>query len=498
MNSALTAGSVQDTQVGALIRAHRLRTGLTQRELADLSTISVRAIRDLEHGRARRPRTDTVRLMADALRLGPRARAALEEAAQLGRAVGVTAGPPAPPDAPQPLLGRSTETETLVRELSPDGAERLTHLVGLPGVGKTRVALAVASALHGSGMPVLWHAFPGAAREYVPTAPGPWTELTERWVSGLYGDEPGRDPRTGAAAGRPAEGPGLGGEGPVMLGEGPVLLVLDGAPAGAPRFDRLTRLLHEVPGLRLLVTSDEPWQAPGERLFLLCPLPAPPVAEGGARGAGEAGDGGVSGGSGQPGRPGGLGEEREPAVRMFLDQVRRVRPGPAASAVADRERAVRICRLLDGHPGALSAAASWLVVSDLAALCDTLEADPAAFLDHLGGRDDRLRASLRDRVDRLPAEQRALLTALCTTTSAQGVGAGAGAGVADAGVALPALAALTGRSLPECGRLLRELLLSGLVRAAHEEGASRFRVPPLVRALLPAAAVSAPQATAAV
>ncbi|MFE3692241.1 multiprotein-bridging factor 1 family protein, partial [Streptomyces sp. NPDC059129] len=79
MNPAHFAETVTDSQVGALIRAHRLRIGLTQRELADLSTISVRAIRDLEHGRATRPRTDTVRLMADALRLGPRARTALEE-----------------------------------------------------------------------------------------------------------------------------------------------------------------------------------------------------------------------------------------------------------------------------------------------------------------------------------------------------------------------------------------------------------------------------------
>ncbi|MGW7052610.1 helix-turn-helix domain-containing protein [Streptomyces sp. NPDC054887] len=463
MNPTVAAGPAQDTQVGALIRAHRLRIGLTQRELADLSTISVRAIRDLEHGRARRPRTDTVRLMADALRLGPRARAALEDAAHLGRAMGVTAGPPAPPGAPQPLLGRSTETDTLVRELSPDGGERLTHLVGLPQVGKTRVALAVAARLHGAGMPVLWHAFPGAAREYLPTEQGVWTELTDRLVAGLYGEEPG------AASAEPAGG---------LLGEGPVLLVLDGAPAGAPRFDRMTRLLHDVPGLRLLVTSDEPWQAPGERLFLLCPLPAPATGGSGA------------GGSGPAAAPG---DEGEPAVRMFLDQVRRVRPEPAATG-ADRERAARICHLLDGHPGALSAAASWLVVSDLAALCETLEADPTAFLDHLGGRDDCLRASLRDRIGRLPAGPRALLTALC---AAPGEGGSADVTAGDS-FRLPELTALTGRSLPECGRLLRELLLSGLVRAAHEEGASHFRVPPLVRALVPGAAVCAPQATAAV
>ena len=72
-------------QFGVLMRRHRLRIGLTQRELADLSTISVRAIRDLEQGRATRPRSDTVRLIADGLRLGPRARADLESAAHQGR-----------------------------------------------------------------------------------------------------------------------------------------------------------------------------------------------------------------------------------------------------------------------------------------------------------------------------------------------------------------------------------------------------------------------------
>ncbi|MFE3021960.1 helix-turn-helix domain-containing protein [Streptomyces sp. NPDC059256] len=459
MNPAHFAETVTDSQVGALIRAHRLRIGLTQRELADLSTISVRAIRDLEHGRATRPRTDTVRLMADALRLGPRARTALEEAARPGRAGRAPAGPPAPPNAPKPLVGRDTETATLVQELAPDGGERLVHLVGLPGVGKTRVALAAAAALHVSGMPVLWHAFPGAAREYGPASAGPWSELTERLVSGLYAPE------------LPHRGPAGGESASALLGEGPVLLVLDGAPAHAPRADRLTQLLHEVPGLRLLVTSDEPWQAPGERLFLLCPLPVP-----------SAGTCGTADGP-QP-----AGDEREPAVRMFLDQVRRVLAAPAMTA-ADRERAVRICRLLDGHPGALSAAASWLVVSDLAALCDTLAVDPAAFLDHLGGRDDRLRDSLYGRIGRLPAGPRAVLGALCAAPGPDSVADGFG---------LPALTTLTAGSLHECGRLLRELLLSGLVRAAHEEGPARFRVPALVRALVTGAPVGAPQATAAV
>ncbi|WP_443041658.1 helix-turn-helix domain-containing protein [Streptomyces sp. B21-083] len=54
---------------GVLLRELRGRIGLTQKELADLAGLSVRAVRDLESGRVSRPRKETVRLLADALRL---------------------------------------------------------------------------------------------------------------------------------------------------------------------------------------------------------------------------------------------------------------------------------------------------------------------------------------------------------------------------------------------------------------------------------------------
>ncbi|MDR8414097.1 helix-turn-helix transcriptional regulator [Nonomuraea sp. 3-1Str] len=53
----------------SLLRKLRIRAGLTQQHLADLSTLSVRAIRDLESGRVHRPRLETVRLLADGLAL---------------------------------------------------------------------------------------------------------------------------------------------------------------------------------------------------------------------------------------------------------------------------------------------------------------------------------------------------------------------------------------------------------------------------------------------
>ncbi|MFD6891550.1 AAA family ATPase [Streptomyces sp. NPDC059957] len=456
MHSTAVAAAVplaqEDTRLGVLIRAHRLRIGLTQRELADLSTISVRAIRDLEQGKARRPRPDTLRLMGDALRLGPRARASLEAAVQRGRVTG--AGweqPPAPPTALHPMVGREAELAGLERELS-SGAERLVHLVGLAGVGKTRLALAVAERLHAAGMPVLWHAFPGAAADHLGCAEGEPAARVAAAVAELFA--PGNGERHPDAADS-VDAVDAVDSLAELLGDQTVLLVLDGAAAGAARCDRLTGLLRVCPGLRLLVTSDQPWEVPGERIFLLAPLEVP--ASGSV-------------------------DTSIPSVRLLLDHVRRVRPEFAPTA-ADEEHAAWICRRLDGHPGALGAAASWLVVCDLPTLCDSLDEDPVALLDDLGGRPgaDGFRGVLHHRLDRLSPAARDLLEALC--------------GRAGEEFELAGITALTGGGLAGAGRLLRELLISGVVRAAHEGGSSRFRVLGLVRAACRAAcgAAAAPK-----
>jgi transposase len=62
-----TAGSF-----GALLRACRHRSLLSQEQLAARAELSERTVRNLEAGRVRSPRTDTVRLLAGALQLaGP-------------------------------------------------------------------------------------------------------------------------------------------------------------------------------------------------------------------------------------------------------------------------------------------------------------------------------------------------------------------------------------------------------------------------------------------
>ncbi len=68
---------------GARLHAYRVSVRLSQEELAERSGVSVRTISNLERGRARWPYPDTVRRLADALRLPAEARA--EFAAAAGR-----------------------------------------------------------------------------------------------------------------------------------------------------------------------------------------------------------------------------------------------------------------------------------------------------------------------------------------------------------------------------------------------------------------------------
>ncbi|MEO5878288.1 MAG: helix-turn-helix domain-containing protein [Streptosporangiaceae bacterium] len=426
------------SQFGRLMRQHRLRIGLTQRELADFSTISVRAIRDLEQGKATRPRQDTVRLIAEGLRLGPRARVALEVAANRGLAGRALkeyydSAPPAPPAALDPIVGRASETAVITDELG-SGTERLVTIVGLGGTGKTRLALNVAHRLHAqSRMPVLWHAFSGASACYhhsggIEGMPA----LLSACVDELFGAEVSGGIQAFVE----------------LVGDRPALLVADGAGVAAPCPDRLARLLHDCPEVRVLVTADRPGGVAGERIFLLAPLETP-----------------------------GTDEEAKaevfvqvPAVRLFLDLVGKAGPGGAG---ADRQTALvaDICRSLDGLPLALRAAASWLLVYDLTTLRRCLAAGPAELLDHLSGAESGsgLREALDRCVGRLDPPDRDLLTALCRR---------------DGGFGLEDVAELTGLSMPDSGRVVRGLMLYGLVRTSQEVGRPPFRVLHLVQAVV--------------
>lgn len=52
---------MSNAEFAGLLARSRKRAGISQQELADLSTLSCRAIRNLEKGKVRRPRPETVR-----------------------------------------------------------------------------------------------------------------------------------------------------------------------------------------------------------------------------------------------------------------------------------------------------------------------------------------------------------------------------------------------------------------------------------------------------
>ncbi|MEU1779016.1 NB-ARC domain-containing protein [Streptomyces abikoensis] len=163
---------------GPLLRRYRLSAGMTQQELAGASTLSVRAIGDLERGRTGRPQRKSVELLAGALAQGDEAARRLVEAARAarlapepddapeerpgddaaahaartdgGRAPGMRVpGAPVcelPPDTPD-FTARQRELLGIEGALAPEGVrcgQRLTLVAGHPGAGKTALAVRAA------------------------------------------------------------------------------------------------------------------------------------------------------------------------------------------------------------------------------------------------------------------------------------------------------------------------------------------------------------------
>ena len=123
---------------GDLLRVFRSRAGLTQEELAERSGLSADAVGLLERGERRRPQRHTVGRLAEALALSGADR---EQLAAASRA-GVRAAR-ALPEPATPFVGRTAELAGAI-DLLLEPSVRLVTLIGPGGVGKTRLALAVA------------------------------------------------------------------------------------------------------------------------------------------------------------------------------------------------------------------------------------------------------------------------------------------------------------------------------------------------------------------
>jgi tetratricopeptide (TPR) repeat protein/transcriptional regulator with XRE-family HTH domain len=134
-----------------VLRGLRTEAGLTQEELAEAAGLSSRAISYLERGDVATPQKETVRLLADALRLTGPARAHFETAARGrggARADDVSAATRTLPRDVASFTGRQTQLAELTDKAASAGGVVSIHAIGgMAGIGKTAFAVHAAHRL---------------------------------------------------------------------------------------------------------------------------------------------------------------------------------------------------------------------------------------------------------------------------------------------------------------------------------------------------------------
>lgn len=258
---------------GTLLRRFRLAAGLTQAALAARAGLSERALNDLERDPQRTPRLETITLLSEALGLTPGDRAQFLAAARPETSLAPARRDPleaetaaadgrrpafAPPSGGKlptpssPFVGRTREVAAICSQLREPGVRLLT-LTGPGGIGKTRLALQVATALdsaYAAGArfvalgsltdPALVLATIAAALDLPESAHQ--SEL-QRLAAGLGGSE--------------------------------ILLVLDNFEQVTPAAIEIEHLLTACPTLTMLITSRAVLRLDREREFVVPPLAVP-------------------------------------------------------------------------------------------------------------------------------------------------------------------------------------------------------------------------------
>lgn len=329
-----TAGNeAVDGPFPELLRLQRARAGLTQQALADLSMVSPRTIRSIEAGRTN-ARIQTVALLADGLRLQGLTREIFVRAGLRKRPIGPFGAEhrPAVPCCANGLLGRERETVAMVEALA-SGGRRMISIVGLPGVGKTRLAAEVAGRLSQSpGWPVLWlTSAEVTAHEHqiAPDSPVPPLRALLEFGTG----SPARVAR--------------------LIGRRAALVVLDGlADVAVP--SGVEELLACGPEIRLISTSRRPWPVEGVQAAVIAPLATP----------GPDWDTGRSVDA----------LTRVPGVHLLVDRLGEIAPDFALTA-ANAADVATLARRLDGLPIALEALARRFRVLGLRQLAELSMSD---------------------------------------------------------------------------------------------------------------------------
>ncbi|HEX5848986.1 MAG TPA: tetratricopeptide repeat protein [Rubrobacter sp.] len=306
---------------GDLLRRWRASAGFTQEELAESTGLTTQAISLLERGERRRPQRYTVLKLSEALGLEGVSLAEFEAAARpsaRGRTALLPRGTLPTPQTP--LVGREDETAE-VAGLVARADVRLLTVTGPGGVGKTRLALEVASLSRG--------AFANGTA-FVSLAPLRDASVVLSTLAEAFGV-------------REVAGQSLLQTVGLHLGDRRVLLVLDNLehlPAAVPL---VSDLLASCPGLTVLATSRAPLHLTGERQFPLGPLPS-------------------------------LAEEHGTPAAVELFRQRAVAVAPHFELTdANAATMARVCQRLDGLPLAIELAAARVKLFTPLALLERLD-----------------------------------------------------------------------------------------------------------------------------
>jgi predicted ATPase/DNA-binding XRE family transcriptional regulator len=317
---------------GELLRRLRCAAALSQEDLAERAGLSRNGISDLERGLHPSPRLETVRLLADGLALTDDERATLVAAARPAVWEELSAACATLPSVSLPtpltrLIGRETELVTLRGRLREDAVRWLT-LTGPGGVGKTRLAIAVAGELH--------EIFPDGV-VFVDLAPLADSNLVIATIAATLGvREAARRPLITTLA--------------VSLAPKRVLLVLDNCERVLATAPDLTTLLAASPGLTIFATSREPFHVRGEHESPLLPLSLPTSDQLSVLDA----------------------LAPVPAMALFVERAAATQPGFALTA-QNAVSIASICSRLDGLPLAIELAAARVKVLPPDALLARLE-----------------------------------------------------------------------------------------------------------------------------